>query len=45
MKYKNVLAIVAVMAVFYTVGYYMGCHNTNTKWQIEQAKNWRPLKG
>lgn len=45
MMYKSVLIIVSLMAVFFAVGYYMGCHDTNTKWQIEQAKQWRPIKG
>ena len=39
------LAIIALMGVCVTVGYAIGVCDTNAKWQVEQAKNWRPLKG
>jgi hypothetical protein len=42
---KVAVGIVLLMAISYTVGYCAGEHNTNTKWQIEQAKNWKPVIG
>lgn len=39
------LAIVILMSVCATVGYAIGVYDTNTKWQLERAKNWRPVTG
>jgi len=44
-RIKFILTLLGTMALCYTIGYAVGSHDTNTKWQIEQSKRWRPVIG